>query len=93
MEVITMESDAFKQILRQLEEIKLGLDKKAKQSPLSNSWLDNNEVCALLKISKRTLQSYRDEGDIPFSQIGAKIYYQASDIEAFLKKHYKKSFR
>lgn len=51
-------------------------------------WLTSEEVCRLLKISKRTLQSYRDNGILPFSQIGRKIYYKASDIDDYLDAHY-----
>jgi len=58
---------------------------------LSERWLDIQEVCLQLKISKRTLQSYRDERILSFSQIAGKIYFKASDIEALLEKHYKKS--
>ena len=29
-------------------------------------WMDNQEVCDTLRISKRTLQVYRDKGLIPF---------------------------
>jgi hypothetical protein len=92
MNVITIESEAFKQImdkLQGLEErfIKLKVDA---QTPLSERWLDNQDVLLLLKISKRTLQSYRDERRIPFTQIGHKIYYKASDVDKFLKKNYQK---
>jgi excisionase family DNA binding protein len=52
--------------------------------------MDNQDVCELLHISKRTLQHYRDSGKLPFSQIGAKIYYKASDIDAFLQSNYSK---
>jgi predicted site-specific integrase-resolvase len=38
----------------------------------------------LLRISTRTLQSYRDEGKLNFSQIGNKIYYKVSDVEKLL---------
>jgi len=92
MNVITIESDAFKQIMDKLK----GLDEKFVElkmeadTPLSERWLDNQDVMLLLKISKRTLQTYRDESRIPFSQIGQKIYYRASDIEKFLKKNYRK---
>jgi hypothetical protein len=92
MNVITIESEAFKQImdkLQSLEErfIKLKVDA---QTPLSDRWLDNQDILLLLKISKRTLQTYRDERKIPFSQVGNKIYYKASDVEKFLKKNYTK---
>jgi len=46
--------------------------------------LDNQEVCLMLQISKRTLQSYRDTGKIPFSIIGHKCYYKESDIAELL---------
>ena len=45
---------------------------------------DNKQVCELLKISSRTLQTYRDTGVLPFSQIGRKCYYKAIDIEQFI---------
>ena len=34
--------------------------------PETDEWLDNEAVCKRLGISKRTLQSYRDTGKIPF---------------------------
>ena len=35
-------------------------------------WLDNEDSCKHLIISKCTLQSYRDVGKIPYSMIGHK---------------------
>ena len=86
MNVITIESEAFQQLINQLEEIKGKLNEKKK--PLSELWLDNQDVCELLHCSKRTLQNYRDTKRISFSQIGAKIYYKTSDVELFLYEHY-----
>lgn len=57
--------------------------------PLKEKWLDIQETCLLLKVSKRTLQSYRDNGTLPFSQIGSKIYYKATDIDKHLEKNYR----
>ena len=93
MEVITIESEAFHQIQKQLAEIIACIEKQSRLNPLPEIWLNNNDVARLLKISKRTLQTYRDEGEISFSQIGAKIYYRASDVNNFLEKHYKSAFR
>jgi MerR family transcriptional regulator, repressor of the yfmOP operon len=56
-----------------------------------NKWLSSEEVCNLLMISKRTLQTYRDLGTLPFSQVGRKIYYKSSDIDDYLEAHYIKS--
>lgn len=90
MNVITIESDAFAQImgkLKSLEDKFVELKMEA-ETPLSDKWLDNQEIMQLLKISKRTLQSYRDNQVIPYAQIGQKIYYKASDVDKFLKKNY-----
>jgi hypothetical protein len=90
MNVITLESEAFQQIVSKLEAISTTLIKNKKTTPLSDVWMDNQDLCELLHISKRTLQHYRDSGKIPFSQVGAKIYYKAKDIDDFLHSHYLK---
>ena len=88
MQVITIESEAFQKIVNQLESIQQKLNKEKATTPLSDIWMDNQDVCELLHVSKRTLQHYRDSGLIPYSQIGAKIYYKASDIDLFLNANY-----
>lgn len=93
MEVITIESSAFKEILSQLDAIKASIDKGENKKVPEDKWLDNDEAAALLKVTKRTLQTYRDHGEISFSQKGSKIYYRASDIEEFLVKHHHKAFK
>ena len=47
----------------------------------SEEWLSSREVCALLGISLRSLQNYRDSGKLGYSQIGNKMYYKAADVE------------
>ncbi|TKK65416.1 helix-turn-helix domain-containing protein [Ilyomonas limi] len=91
MEVITIQSEAFQQLVGKLDAIDTRLTQKEKQPEVQ--WLDNQEFMQLLKISKRTAQSYRDNGIISFSQIGSKIYYKLSDVEALLNKHYVKAFK
>jgi DNA-binding transcriptional MerR regulator len=49
-------------------------------------WLDNQDVCLILNISKRTLQTYRDNGTLPYSQVNHKIYYKPNDIEKVMCK-------
>jgi 3-methyladenine DNA glycosylase Tag len=76
---------------KKLDEIQSGIDLRNKQP--KESWLDNQEFMQLLKISKRTAQHYRDSGLISFSQVGNKIYYKLTDVEAMLQKHYRKAFK
>lgn len=92
MDIIAIESQAFQEIMNNLNEIKENIKSNKLSSPLSETWLDIQETCLLLKISKRTLQAYRDNGILPFSQIGGKIYFKAADIEDHLRKHYIKAF-
>jgi hypothetical protein len=74
MNVITIQSEAFQEIVKKLEEINTRLNSKEKEP--KEVWLDNQEFIQVLKISKRTAQHYRDEGMISFSQVGHKIYYR-----------------
>ncbi len=91
MEVITIQSEAFNLIVAKIDAVNKRLDAKDKEP--KETWLDNTEVMALLKISKRTAQTYRDSGLVSFSQVGNKIYYRLSDIETLLNKHYFKAFK
>ena len=90
MHILTVESEAFQKLVEKLDAISVKLNNHKETTPLSEIWVDNQDVCELLHISKRTLQHYRDSGKIPFSQVGAKIYYKAGDIDDFLHSHYLK---
>lgn len=47
-------------------------------------WLEGEDVRLLLSVGKRTLQYYRDSGKLPFSRIGNKCYYKASDVQKLI---------
>ena len=57
------------------------------QKELSD-WLDSQDVMQALHISKRTLQTLRSNGTLPFSRIGNKIYYRRQDILKILSDNY-----
>lgn len=46
--------------------------------------MDSQDVCLRLNISPRTLQTLRDNGKLPYSQIQHKIFYKPGDVEALL---------
>ena len=56
-------------------------------------FMTDKELSAMLKISRRSLQDYRNEGRIPYIQLGGKILYRESDIEQILKNGYRKAYR
>ena len=91
MSKIFIEEEAFQQIISKLEAINEKLNREKATSPLSEVWLDNEEVCRLLHISKRKLQYMRDSQVLAHTRIGAKLYYKSTDVEALLKLHYQPS--
>ena len=42
---------------------------------------DGEDVCRLLRLSPKTLQSMRDRGIVACSQVGRKFYYRSEDVE------------
>lgn len=56
-------------------------------------FLTDREVSARLKVSRRTLQDYRNEGRIAYIQLGGKILYRESDIERMLNDGYRSAYR
>lgn len=95
MEIVMLDRKDYNNLSLQLAEMRQAIDSLTQKhfNPLEERWLDNQEVCHALKISKRSLQSYRSNGILAFSQVGSKIYYKASDVEAHLEKHYNESFQ
>ena len=59
---------------------------KRQPSAYGDELLTDKEVAYLLKVSRRTLQDYRNNGILPYTQVGGKILYRASDIEKTLMK-------
>ena len=55
--------------------------------------LTDKEVAYLLKVSRRTLLDYRNNGILPYTQVGGKILYRTSDIERILINGYKEAYR
>ncbi len=87
MEIISIDKETFEDMVIRFQNFKdriTSLCNKHKSKDI-NDWLDNQDVCLLLNISPRTLQSYRDMRKIGFSQINHKIYYKVSDIEKLLQ--------
>ena len=82
MEIISMDIRTFDSLfsrIREIEEQSAGLSRKHQDIGLKR-WLDNEDVCNILSISKRTLQTYRDKGLLPFSRIRNKLFYRPDDI-------------
>jgi excisionase family DNA binding protein len=82
----------FKLLDRMLDGIE-NLVKNHKPTLNGERYLTDREVSARLKVSRRTLQDYRNEGRIPFIQLGGKILYRESDIQRVLDSGYREAFK
>lgn len=60
---------------------------------LEDDTMDNQDVCMLLHVSKRTLQRYRSDGLLPYRMHRHKTYYRRSDVEMFISTHMKEILR
>ena len=85
MEIVVIEKKTFEQMMQSFSDFAGQVKKLCENEFNKETWLSNDAVCKLLKISKRTLQSFRDSGKITFSQIGHKCYYKVSDVELFIQ--------
>ena len=87
MEIISVDKRIFDMFAARVEDIELKVERMCRrQEDLGlNDWLDNQEVCEILGISKRTLQSYRENGLLPYSRTEHKIRYSPADVERLLK--------
>ena len=54
-------------------------------------YMTDKEVSERLKVSRRTLQEYRNDRKIPFILFGGKVLYREADIEQMLEENYKKA--
>jgi predicted site-specific integrase-resolvase len=46
---------------------------------------DNQDLCLLFNICRRTLQRYRTQGWLPYKRIDQKAYYTESDVKKFIE--------
>ena len=73
------------------DELLLAIKAQERQPSLSEGirLFDNQDLCLLLQISKRTLQRYRSEGALSYKTLGKKTYYSEADVLTFLSEHVK----
>ena len=87
MEYVIIEKETFERLtaeIRQLSDRVERLDRKSKDRRLSK-WLSGEEVCELLHISERTLQTLRSLHKIGYAQVGHKFMYRPDEVELVRK--------
>ena len=86
MEIISIERSTYEELLTRfnsfVSQMKAmagrGTDKRL------GEWLDNQDVCQILNVSPRTLQTLRQNGTLAYSQIEHKTYYKPEDVESII---------
>ncbi len=52
----------------------------------AKEYYTNNDLCRILRVSKRTLARYRQKKLIPYYMIRGKVYYKVSEAQNFLNR-------
>lgn len=82
MEIITMESTAYKELVEKIDRIAgyVRESERSKKGDGADVWLCNEEVMSLLGISRRTLQRLRDGGRIRYAIFRGACRYHFSEV-------------
>ncbi len=95
-ELITMKTERIVSFFKSLDRMLDGIEnmvKNCKPTLGGERYLTDKEVSAKLRVSRRTLQDYRNEGRIPYYQLGGKTLYKESDLQRVLDNGYRDAFR
>ena len=86
MEVISIERSTYEELLTSFNSFVAQMRALADRGTDKGlgDWLDNQDVCQILNISPRTLQTLRNNGTLAYSQINRKMYYKPEDVERIL---------
>jgi len=82
-----------KLIVARFDAVEKKLDRLSttKEAMEGDKLLDNQDLCLLLGITKRSLARYRQKKIIRYYQVDRKTYYKASEVQEFLKTRGKKT--
>ena len=85
MEIVIIEPKTLQKMEALLEQLENTIGRVVKNRiPRMEKWVDNEYVCLALKITKRTLQSHRENGLLSYTRVRHKVLYKHQDIEKFI---------
>ena len=87
MEIVVLEKKAFEQLIEETRRLTLRVELLSHkcQDKRLQKWLTGEEVCAILKISQRSLQTMRSKHKICYAQLGRKFYYRPEEVELVIR--------
>ena len=95
-EIITKDNERVTRLFGSLERMLLGIERLvANHRPTLDGerFLTDKEVSARLKVSRRTLQEWRTNGQIAYISLGGKVLYKESEIQKMLEKYHQKAWQ
>ena len=70
MEIISIHTEVLDSLIKNLKDLIEEVEQICRNEDYTlQVWLDNQDVCEILNVSKRTLQNYRDTGRLAYSRI------------------------
>ena len=90
-EIIDGRNEQVSRFCKLLEQMSTGIRNLVGnyKAPLNGEhYLTDIEVSARLKVSRRTLQEWRNNGQISYILLGGKVLYAESDIQRMLERCY-----
>jgi hypothetical protein len=83
MQIINVDAETFEAMLSKFESFAGRMEALCRlhENGDRKEWLDNQDVCRLLNISKRTLQTLRDNGTLAYTQISHKTWYKPEEVQ------------
>ena len=94
--VITMDTESVTVLLQNMQKNTKWLSGflESYSPPLDGErYLTDKEVAELLRVSRRTLQEYRNNRILPFILLGGKVLYPESELRKVLEANYRKPVR
>lgn len=95
-EIIDSKNERVSRLFQLFDRVTEGMQNLAdgyKPALNGERYLTDKEVSARIKVSRRTLQEWRSNGQITFIQLGGKILYRESDIQTMLEKCHRKAWK
>ena len=86
MEIVAIERKTFEELVAKFDRFVSRMDAICHRhgEKRMSEWMDNQDVCQMLNISPRTLQTLRDNGTLSYSQINHKTYYRPEDVQRII---------
>ena len=95
-EIITKENERVVRLFGSLYRMLSGIERLvAGHRPTlgGERFLTDKEVSRRLKVSRRTLQDWRTNGQIAYITLGGKVLYKESEIQKMLEKYHRKTWQ